>query len=144
MPGLDLPRVLAELAAAAAAGCPGLTTYDYVPDSVAAPAFYPGEVTARYSQTFGGLVAITVTCRVLMDRGADGSGQRALSTLMGTGPGSIWAALNAARGAPGEYALNGAADDLHVPQVAGHRLYTLGPETYVGAEWPVEVIGGGS
>ncbi|WP_320069756.1 hypothetical protein [Micromonospora sp. RTGN7] len=143
MSGLDIPRVLDALCDAVAAAVDGVTTYAYVPDSVTAPAFYTGEVGARYDQTFGGLVALTVTCRVLMDRGVDGSGQRALSALMGTGPGSVWAALNAARGAPGEYALGGAADDLRVSQVAGHRLYTLGPETYVGAEWPVEVIGGG-
>ncbi|MCX4468964.1 hypothetical protein OOK41_01320 [Micromonospora sp. NBC_01655] len=139
---LDLRRVLRELAAAAAT-IPGVTTYAYVPDSITAPAFYTGEVVGRYDQTFGGLAAVTVTCRLLVSLGVDGSGQAELLDLMGTGPGSVKAALEAARGGPGEYALNGAADDLHVPGVQGHRLYTFGPETYVGADWAVEVIGGG-
>lgn len=139
---MDLPRALAELAAAAAT-IPGLTTYDYVPDSVTVPCFYPGEVSVDYDGTFDGDPTVTVTCRVLVGRGVDGSGQAELLALMGTGPGSIKAALEAARGAPGVAALAGAVDDLAVPRVAGYRLYTLGPDTYVGAEWPVQLIGDG-
>lgn len=135
---MDLARALAELAAAAAA-VPGLTAYDYVPDSVTVPAFYTGEVDRDYDQDFGRSSTATVTCRLLVSRGVDGSGQRDLWTLAD----AVWQALQLARGAPGEYALAGAVDDLAVPRMTGHRLYTLGPDTYLGVEWPVQLIGDG-
>lgn len=140
---MDLARALAALADAVAAALPGVTTYDYVPDSVTVPAWYCGEVAVDYDGTFGGDPTVTVTCRLLVGRGVDGSGQRDLSAYLGTGPGSVWAALQSARGAPGVAALGGAVDDLAVPRMTGHRLYTLGPDVYLGAEWPVQLIGDG-
>lgn len=135
---MDLARALAALAAAGAT-VPGVTGYDYVPDSVTAPAFYTGEVDRDYDQDFGRSSTATVTCRLLVSRGVDGSGQGDLWQLAD----AIWQALQAARGAAGEYALGGAVDDLHVPRMTGHRLYTLGPDTFLGVEWPVQLIGDG-
>lgn len=141
---MDLPRALAALAAAGAT-LPGVTAYDHVPESVEVPAWYPGEIEVSYGADFGQSATVTVTCRLLVGRSIDGAGQADLAAYMGTGPGSVYAALQAARGAAGEYALSGACDDLGVRRMAGHRLYTLGgPDSYLGAEWTVELIGDGA
>lgn len=137
-----LERTLTEICRAVDV-LPGLTVYDYVPDSVEVPAFYTADVSVQFSADFGQAADYEVICRVLTGRGEDRSGQRALLAYMGTGPGSIWAAIMAARGGPGEYALNGAADDVMVRRVQGHRIYTVGEKSYYGAEVLVRAIGNG-
>ena len=37
--------------------------------------------------------------------------------------------------------LGGLCDDLFVPRIQGHRMYTVGTNKYYGAEWVVRVIG---
>jgi hypothetical protein len=64
--------------------------------------------------------------------------------LSGSGPASLKAAIEAARGAPGQYALGGLAHDLHVMRVQGYRWYEHEGAQFVGAELIVKVIGDGS
>lgn len=138
---MDIDLVCQRLAAAASV-IPGLNTSDVIPDAIAEPMFFIGEITVEYHQTFGTMIAMDVSCRLLVSRADNVSGQRNLRQYMApTGAMSIPAALEAARGAPGSPALSGAADDLVVRRMQGHRLYTVGDTAYVGAEWSVHVIG---
>lgn len=123
---------------------PDLTVLHYVPDSVTPPTLYVADITIDYDQTFRGDPATTVICRVLTSRAHDESGQRLLRKFMNAaGTQSVKAALESGRGAPGEFALDGACDDYHVRRMQGHRLYTVGEKVYIGAEWVVYVIGDG-
>lgn len=123
----------------------GLNAYGYVPDSIPEPCFYAGEVEIDFDSVFGrGLDEMRVTCRLLVARSDDRSGQDTLDQyLAGSGAKSVKTALEDARGAPGELALGGLADDLHVTRVQGYRLYQVGEVQYYGAEIIVRVIGAG-
>lgn len=140
---MDVSRVRQELANAAAT-ITGLRCFGYVPDSVSPPCFFPAEVDIEPNQTFSGSDKAFVTCRVLVSRADDRSGQKLLDELLSrTGSKSVRAALIAARGLPGQLALNGAADDLSIERIQGYRQYQVGSaeETYFGAEIIVKVIG---
>jgi hypothetical protein len=126
-------------------GMPKLTCTGYTPDAVTAPHFFAGEVEITYDKTMGrGLDELQITCRALCGRGDDRAAQQLLDALLsGGGPASLKAAIEQARGAPGELALGGAADDLHVVRVQGYRWYEHAGTQYVGAEIMVRVIGKG-
>jgi hypothetical protein len=123
-----------------------LTSTGYVPDSVVVPCFFVAEVDINFDKTMGrGTDELMFTCRVLAGRADDRSSQRVLDALLsGAGVASLKQALEAARGAPGELALGGAADDLHLERVQGYRWYEHQGSSYVGAELAVKVIGDGS
>lgn len=144
----EVRAAIAEAAAAVVlpAGIRKLTALGYTPDAVAEPLFFVGEYTVEYDKTFGrGLDEAEFTCRVLASRGDDKAGQRLLDALLsGAGPASLKQAIEAARGAPGEAALGGLADDLHVVRVQGYRWYEHAGVQYVGAEIIIRVIGDGS
>lgn len=142
---MNVGAVKEGLALAVRAAIPSLNCFGYVPDSCPEPCFYTGEVDIEFDKTFGrGTDEMTITCRVLVSRADDRSGQRALDRyLAGSGPHSIKAALETARGAPGEAALGGLADDLHLMRVQAYRMYQVGETYYYGAELVVRVIGRG-
>ncbi|RMI92043.1 hypothetical protein BIU87_20800 [Streptomyces sp. ZS0098] len=123
-----------------------LTCTGYVPDAVVAPCFFVGEVEVNYDRAMARrLDELLFTCRVLAGRADDRSSQRIVDALLsGAGPASLKAAIEAARGEPGEMALGGLADDLHLQRVQGYRWFEHGSATYVGAELVVRVIGDGS
>jgi hypothetical protein len=121
-----------------------VTATDFVPDSPTPPHFVVAEFVNEYHETFGSnaMDRVMVKCRLLTSRGSDAEGQRALRKLATlTGSGSIPAALEAARGAPGQMALNGAAADLALVSVTGPRLYEIGAVDFYGLEFSVLVIG---
>jgi hypothetical protein len=123
-----------------------LTCSGYTPDSVVAPHFFVAEYTQDYDKAMRrSLDDLEFTCRVLVARSDDRASQRILdSMLSGSGPASLKAAIEAARGAPGQYALGGLAHDLHVMRVQGYRWYEHEGAQFVGAELIVKVIGDGS
>lgn len=123
-----------------------LTCTGYVPDTVEAPHFFVGEVGIEYDKTFRrGLDELEVTCRALVGTADDRAAQHVLDLMLsGGGPASLKAAIEAARGAPGELALGGLADDLHVQRVQGYRWYEHAGMQYVGAELIIRVIGEGN
>lgn len=127
------------------AGVPNLTCTGYTPDAVTEPHFFVGEVEVMFDRVMGrGLDQLEFTCRVLVGRQDDRAGQRVLDALLsGAGTASLKAAIEAARGAPGQMALDGLADDLHVMRVQGYRWYEHQGTTYVGAELVIKVIGPG-
>lgn len=122
-----------------------LTCTGYNPDSLAAPAFFVGEVEVNYDKAMGRkLDELLFTCRALIGRADDRTSQKILDGLLsGSGAASLKAAIEAARGAPGEMALGGLADDLHLQRVQGYRWYEHEGTTYVGAELVIKVIGPG-
>lgn len=126
-------------------GAKSLTCTGYVPDSVTEPHFFVGEVEVTFDKAYGRqLDVLEFTCRVLVGRADDRSSQQILDALLsGSGPSSLKAAIEAARGAPGEHALDGAADDLHLMRVQGYRWYEHNGTQYVGAELIIKVIGSG-
>jgi hypothetical protein len=127
------------------AGTAKLTSTGYATDAVTTPQFYVGDYTVTFDQAFRrGQDDIEFTCAVLVSRSDDLSGQRTLDALLsGSGPSSLKTAIEVARGAPGQYALGGLADDLHVTRVQSYRWYEVGGTQYLGAELVVRVIGEG-
>lgn len=127
-------------------GISKLTCLGFTPDSVVTPVFFVGEVDITFDKTHGrGTDELMVTCRVLASRADDRSGQRILDALLsGAGQASLKVAIEAARGAPGQLALGGLADDLHLERVQGYRWYEHAGYSYVGAELSIKVIGSGS
>ncbi len=147
---MQISLVRDAIAAAAGAvtlptGVAKLTCTGYVPDAVVAPCFFVGEVEVTYDRTMGrGTDQLDFTCRVLVGRADDRSAQRILDAMLsGAGPASLKAAIEEARGAPGEMALGGLADDLRVERVQGYRWYEHAGTDYVGAELAIKVIGPG-
>ncbi|GAA2108703.1 hypothetical protein [Streptomyces synnematoformans] len=122
-----------------------LTATGYVPDAVTAPHFFVGEYTQSFDRAMRrALDELEFTCRVLVSRADDAAGQRTLdSMLSGSGPASLKQAIEAARGAPGEYALGGLAHDLHVMRVQGYRWFEHNGTDFIGAELVIKVIGEG-
>ncbi|MFJ3140970.1 hypothetical protein ACIPJM_00660 [Streptomyces halstedii] len=122
-----------------------LTCTGYVPNAVVAPHFFCGEYTVDYDKAMSrGLDVVELTCRVLVGRADDRASQRTLDSLLaGSGPASLKQAIEAARGAPGEYALGGLAHDLHVMRMQGYRWYEHAGTDYVGAELIIKIIGEG-
>jgi len=148
---VQISAVRDAIAAAASAivlpaGVGKLKCTGYVPDAVLAPCFFVGEVEVTFDKAMGRkLDELLFTCRVLAGRQDDQTSQRVVDALLsGAGPASLKQAIEAARGAPGELALGGLADDLHLQRVAGYRWFEHGSTTYVGAELVIKVIGDGS
>jgi hypothetical protein len=112
--------------AVAALEIPNLDTYAFAPAKPSIPCFYVGEVSIEPNNTFGdGCDVAEVTCRVLVSTADDADGQLLLDQYLSrTGTYSIRAALLAARGDPGELALNGKADDLMIVRIDGYRMLT--------------------
>ena len=128
------------------AGIGKLKCTGYVPDSVLAPCFFVGEVEVTFDKAMARkLDELLFTCRVLAGRARPGQ-QRVKDALRGpvVGAASLKAAIEAARGGPGEYALGGLAHDLHVQRIQGYRWFEHAGSTYVGAELVIKVIGDGS
>lgn len=122
-----------------------LTATGYVPDAVVAPHFFCGEYSVDFDKAMNrSLDEVELTCRVLVGRADDKSAQVTLDNLLsGAGPASLKAAIEAARGAPGDYALGGLAHDLHVTRMQGYRWYEHQGTQYVGAELIIKIIGEG-
>ncbi|MFJ1664802.1 hypothetical protein ACIOK4_00145 [Streptomyces bottropensis] len=147
---MQFSTVREGIAAAAATvvmptGSAPLTCTGYVPDSVLAPHFFCAEMDITYDKAFNRKLDIAeLTCRALISRADDKSAQQILDALLsGSGTASLKTAIEAARGAPGQLALGGAAHDLQVMRVQGYRWYEHNGTQYVGAELIIKVIGEG-
>ncbi|MDX2705804.1 hypothetical protein PV350_23510 [Streptomyces sp. PA03-6a] len=138
-------EALAEAARAVQmpAGTRALNCTAYVPDSATVPCLFIADVEVDFNTAMNhAMDRIEFTVRVLVSRADDKSSQEILDGLLsGSGPGSLLAAIEAARGAPDEMALGGLADDLHVLRVQGYRWCEHSGTTYLGAELIIRVIG---
>ncbi|MFD5874014.1 hypothetical protein [Streptomyces sp. NPDC060322] len=122
-----------------------LNATGHTPDAVVTPHFFCGEYSVDFDKAMNrSLDTIELTCRVLVSRADDRSAQVILDGMLaGHGPSSLKAAIEAARGGPGEAALGGLADDLHVTRIQGYRWYEHQGTQYVGAELIIKIIGEG-
>lgn len=123
-----------------------LTSTGYLPDSVVAPCFYVAEVEVTFDRAMGrGMDELMFTCRAYASRSDDRASQRILDAMLsGSGSASLKQAIEVARGAPGEMALGGLADDLHIQRVQGYRWFEHSGSSYLGAELMIKVIGKGN
>lgn len=120
----------------------GLTALPFVPDAIPEPCFYTGETEIVVNNTFGGSDDLRITCTILVSRADDRQGQEALDVFLSRrGAKSVRERLNVARGAPGQSALDGKADDLVIERITGYRYYLVNEMRYFGAQLIVRVIG---
>jgi hypothetical protein len=132
---VDLVVVRAQLAIAAAR-VPGLNTYSGAAAALAEPAFYPGESTIDYDQTFAaGVDDMQITCYLMTSIAEDLDGQRRLDEFLGRGDKSIKKALELDR------TLGGACSDSCVRKMQGYRTYGNGTDTFYGAQIIVRAVG---
>lgn len=117
----------------------GLRAFAYVPDAVPVPAVFVADIEVTFDLTFArGMDEVLAKCRLLVSHADDRAGQAALDAYMaGSGAKSIKAALQTNR------TLGGACDDLRVTSVRGYGVYEHNGTHYYGAEWSVQIIGGG-
>lgn len=147
---MDLHAVRQGLAdAVATVVCdPPLTTFAYVPEDGPTPFAYVQLEKIDFDQTFGrGLDQIELTILVMVSVADDLSAQKFVDGLLsGSGAASIKAAVDAARGAPGQSALGGAADDVHLMGTdSPPRWYEWRDGVkYYGVGLKVRVIGSGA
>jgi hypothetical protein len=133
--------------AVAAAEIPELDCFPFVPAEPPIPSFYVGEVTLDPNQSFaptpGGHDEADIVCRVLSSAADDADGQARLDDYLSrSGPYSIRAVLNAARGLPGQLALGGTCDDFVITRIDGYRMIpTSNQGAAYGAQITVRVIG---
>lgn len=113
----------------------------FSPDSPTPPHFFVAEFIGDYDETFGEDMNLTVTARLMLSRASEDTGQAEARSLAGTGTSTIRAALEAARGAPGQAALGGACDDLQLKRVVGPRLYQYGDDQFYGLEFTIFILG---
>lgn len=130
-------------------GARKLQAYRHSPNAPSIPAFTIGAVAIDPLGTFlngqnRGLQTLDFTCSVLTSTAEDDAGQQALDELISLdGPYSVFQAILAARGEPGELALGGLAHDLFVSRIDGYRMLSYADEgaQYYGADITVRVIG---
>ena len=120
-----------------------VTAKPFAPDSLDPPLFQLMEFVGDYDKTHGGLMELTITGRLMLARAdLDGeAGQQEGRRLAGAGASTLKAAFRAMRGASGQPALDGAADDIHLRRVVGPRLYDYGEASYYGLEFTIFVMG---
>lgn len=122
-----------------------IEVYYGVPDSMHLPAICVGEVQITPSRTMGnqagpGMEEMVVTISVFSSTVEDESGQKLLDALLSR-DGKIRTALWSMRGAPGQSALGGAADDLYLFDISGYGMISVGDNgTLYGANLSVRVI----
>jgi hypothetical protein len=137
---VDLVAICVKIAEAAGA-VEGLNTSAYVPDSITEPHFFVAEHVIDYDRTFGRTADLEIICRVLISRSDDEASQELLRTYLSTGNAkSIKDAIEAARGGPGQPALDGEADDLWVRRAERPRWYEHGGVQYVGCDITIKVV----
>lgn len=144
---MDIDDVCVAIAAAITAAA--LTVNDrrvtatpFAPDNLTPPHFYTAEFTGNYDRAMGGaLTELMLTCRLMLSPAVDWAGQQQAKTLASTGTGTLHQTFRGMRGAPGQKALSGACDDLHLQRVLGPRLFTIGEAGYYGLEFTVFVMG---
>lgn len=145
---LHLPTVKTALrdAMATALGGLGVQCYAYAPNDPHPPAFFPAEVKITPQTTMRGAAQVDLTCRAIASASEDLDGQLLLDKMLSmSGDHSIWTAVEAARGAPGALALDGACDDVYLSTIDAYRIITGPNETsWYGANLTFRILGSSS
>jgi hypothetical protein len=143
---MDIDAVCAAIAAAITTAAlevndQRVTATKFAPDMPTLPHFFTAEFTGNYDRTMGALTELTLICRLAYSSADDQSGQQQGKLLASTGTGTLHEAFRGMRGTPGQSALSGACDDLHLQRVQGPRLFDIGEVAYYGLEFTVFVMG---
>lgn len=123
----------------------GVETYYGVPNTMHLPCICVGEVTITPARTMGnasgpGMEEMVVMVSAFTSTAEDESGQRILDALLSRN-GKVRSAIWAMRGEDGEAALGGAADDLHLFDISGYGMISVGDNgTLYGANMSIRVI----
>lgn len=123
----------------------GVETYYGVPNTMHYPCICVGEVQISPAQTMGnssgpGMESMVVTVSVFAGAQEDESGQRILDALLGR-KNKLRKAIWDMRGLPGQAALGGAADDIHLFDISGYGMIVIGDNsTAYGANLSIRVI----
>jgi hypothetical protein len=123
----------------------GVETYYGVPNTMHYPCICVGEVQISPAGTMGndvgpGMETMVVTVSVFTGAQEDESGQRLLDALLARN-GKLRKAVWTMRGLPGQAALGGAADDLHLFDISGYGMIVIGDNsTAYGANLSIRVI----
>jgi hypothetical protein len=145
---MDMGTVCSRLAALAAT-IPGMTGTGYLPDGVTTPHFFTAEYDITFDTAHGrGCDSVELTCRVLVSRADDMSGQVKLHSLLSGGTYSLKTVLESGRqtGADGTSLPAiaggvGACDDYRVTRCQAMRVYQHMGADYYGADLIITVIG---
>ncbi len=125
-----------------------LTAFSFIPADGPTPFLFVQLEDIKFDKTFNrGCDEIALTLMVMCSIADDRSGQEQLDALLsGSGPASIKAAMEGARGLPGELALGGAADDVYVDGTdSPPRWFDWSDgKKYYGVGLKVRVIGAGA
>lgn len=144
---MNITTVREEIAAAVNAMSDSLTCYAYVPSDGPTPFAYVQLESVTYDRAMRqGSEELILTLMVMVSRADDRASAEALDAyLSSTGASSLKAAIEAANGDPGELALNGAADFVHVTGTdAPPRWFEWGDGSkYHGAGLRIRVLGSG-
>lgn len=139
---MDLVAICQKIAEAAST-VTGLNTSAYVPDAIVEPHLFIAEAEIDYNRTFGKTAELEITARLLVGSQDDEASQELLRGYLSTGTGptaSVKEAIEAARGAPGQPALDGEADDLWVRRIERPRWYEHAGAQYVGVDIQIKVV----
>jgi hypothetical protein len=123
----------------------GVETYYGVPNTMHYPCICVGEVEITPAQTMGnqsgpGMESMVVTVSVFTSANEDESGQRLLDAMLAR-KGKLRQAIWDMRGLPGQAALGGAADDIHLFNISGYGMIVIGDNsTAYGANLSIRVI----
>jgi hypothetical protein len=140
----DLRKGLAA-AARDAVGAHQVTCLAYVPKVIDPPCLFVTPERVEYDKTMArGVDEARLFLTLLVSTVEDEDAQEFLDSFVdGSGPASIKQVIDAARGAPGQAALGGACDDVHLSSCDAYQWFTVGDVQYLGARWSLRCIGSG-
>lgn len=144
---MNIAAVRQEIADAVNAMTGPVTCFPYVPSDGDTPFAYVQVESLTYDRTMrNGSEELILTLMIMVSRADDLTGSVLLDDLIWSGGDlSLKTAIEAANGGPGEHALNGYADFVHVTGTdAPPRWFEWGNGTkYLGAGLRIRVIGSG-
>jgi len=122
-----------------------VTATPYIPRHFEPPHFYMFNWRIRYDRTFSpnrqNMHEFTTTWHLALAFADDEAAEQEASALSGSGEQTIRDVILDARGAPGEYALGGAADDIRPVTASGPNEINVGDVHLLVVEFVFDVIG---
>jgi hypothetical protein len=144
---LDLNAVATAVTAAVTAQAITLdgklvTAADFVPQAIDPPFFAVGEFENLVHRTYSGMNELTLKCAMYVSLATEDEGQRKCRAVASSsGANSVQGAVEAARGAPGQSALSGAANDIVLRNTSGPKVFEIAGKAYYGVEFELYVVG---
>lgn len=138
---MDIYQVKTELAACMSGVLDldgrALTTFNHAPNAIDPPAWWIGKYDIGPYMTHGTRFEVVFRCYLAVSAGSDEDGQKIVDKLLSQGAGTLFAAIETARG----HKLNGACADLKIADRIRMGIVKSGATDYYGAEIPIWVVG---